>query len=237
MRPRIGIVGNQYIGDSEIFYHNHATYTFQGNVTAMTQAGGIPMIIPIQEPQLAASYLAGVDGLFLPGGQDVSPQLYGQQPHRLLKQTSLTRDRFELALFELARQQRKPILGICRGFQLINVALGGTLYQDVSLRGGSQAIAHDQAPEFLGNTATHWVTVHGELQKPLGERLFVNSLHHQVISKLAESLIEAATADDGVIEAAVEKDGYPLLAVQWHPEMMLDNAKMRALFTKYLAFF
>ncbi|WP_367369578.1 gamma-glutamyl-gamma-aminobutyrate hydrolase family protein [Pediococcus parvulus] len=74
MKPRIGIVGNVFTGDSEIFYHNHATYTFQGNIDAITQAGGLPVVIPIQSEELAGEYFENIDGLFLPGGQDVTPQ-------------------------------------------------------------------------------------------------------------------------------------------------------------------
>ncbi|GEL15357.1 gamma-glutamyl-gamma-aminobutyrate hydrolase family protein [Pediococcus cellicola] len=238
MRPKIGIVGNVFTGDSEIFYHNHATYTFQGNIDAIVQAGGLPVVIPIQTPELAEAYFETIDGLFLPGGQDVTPSLYGEQKDALVKTTSLKRDQFEMALFKLAWEQHKPILGICRGVQLINVALGGTLYQDQSLIKRKVKIQHDQAPQSLGNVATHWVNVTGNLQAILGERLFVNSLHHQMIKELATPLKRSATADDGVIEAVetVENER-PLLGVQWHPEMMLAQPEMRAIFEKYLAFF
>lgn len=238
MKPRIGIVGNVFTGDSEIFYHNHATYTFQGNIDAITQAGGLPVVIPIQSEELAGEYFENIDGLFLPGGQDVTPNLYGQEPDSLLKTTSLKRDKFELALFKLAWETHKPILGICRGVQLINVALGGTLYQDQSLMKRSVTVEHDQAPEFLGNVATHVVKVDGNLQKVLGNKILVNSLHHQMIKQLAKPLESLARAEDGVIEAVQSKDAvHPLLGIQWHPEMMLDHPEMRAIFTNYLSLF
>lgn len=238
MKPRIGIVGNLFTKDSELFYHNQATYTFQGNIEAIVQAGGLPVVIPIQAERMAKDYFRTIDGLFLPGGQDVTPSLYAQEPDPLLKETSLKRDQFELALFNLAWDAHKPILGICRGVQLINVALGGTLYQDQTLMTRSVLVEHDQAPEIRGNVATHKVQVEGELQKILGKRISVNSLHHQMIAKLAQPLKKVAWADDGVIEAVQPTDAdQPLLGIQWHPEMMLKRPEMRAIFTKYLNFF
>ncbi|AMV60252.1 Glutamine amidotransferase, class I [Pediococcus damnosus] len=238
MKPRIGIVGNVFTGDSTIFYHNHATYTFQGNVDAIVKAGGLPVIIPIQSAELATDYFENIDGLFLPGGQDVTPALYEQDPSPLLKKTSLERDEFELALFKLAWAQRKPILGICRGMQLINVALGGTLYQDQSLMSRSVEVQHDQAPESLGNIAIHQIAVKPKLKRVLGEHVLVNSLHHQLIHDLAKSLISLAVAEDGVVEAVAPiDDSRPLLGVQWHPEMMLDRPEMVAIFKKYMTMF
>ncbi|MBU7555219.1 gamma-glutamyl-gamma-aminobutyrate hydrolase family protein [Pediococcus ethanolidurans] len=238
MKPRIGIVGNLFTKDSDLFYHNQATYTFQGNIEAIVQAGGLPVVIPIQAESMAKDYFRTIDGLFLPGGQDVTPSLYGQEPDPLLKETSLKRDQFELALFNLAWDTHKPILGICRGVQLINVALGGTLYQDQTLMTRSVLVEHDQAPEIRGNVATHEVQVEGELQKILGKEISVNSLHHQMIAKLAQPLKKVAWADDGVIEAVQPTDAdQPLLGIQWHPEMMLKRPEMRAIFTKYLTFF
>ncbi|AVL00600.1 gamma-glutamyl-gamma-aminobutyrate hydrolase family protein [Pediococcus inopinatus] len=238
MKPRIGIVGNMFTGDSTIFYHNHATYTFQGNIDAITKAGGLPVVIPIQSVETAKDYFENIDGLFLPGGQDVTPTLYGEEPDPLLKTTSLKRDEFELALFKLAWDSHKPILGICRGMQLINVALGGTLYQDQSLLTRSVIVEHDQAPEKLGNVATHEVSVKPELQDILGKHLLVNSLHHQMVHTLASALKPLAFAEDGVVEAVAPSDpGRPLLGIQWHPEMMLDKPEMVAIFQKYMTFF
>ncbi|WP_317762750.1 gamma-glutamyl-gamma-aminobutyrate hydrolase family protein [Pediococcus parvulus] len=112
------------------------------------------------------------------------------------------------------------------------------MYQDQSLLKRSVDIEHDQAPEFLGNVPTHAVLVDGNLQKILGKKLLVNSLHHQMIKQLANPLESLARAEDGVIEAVQPKDAiHPLLGIQWHPEMMLDHPEMRAIFTNYLSLF
>lgn len=143
------------------------------------------------------------------------PQFYGQDPHPLLTRINPDRDRFEIAAIHEVIRQNKALLGVCRGHQLLNVALGGTLYQDLSL--SQTTLKHMQAPTKSQFTS-HFVTV--DQRSSLGflpETYHVNSYHHQIIDDLADDLTSIAIASDGTIEA-VESKTHRLLGVQWHPE-------------------
>jgi len=170
----------------------------------------------------AAAALAAVRGLVLTGGEDVAPDRYGATPHPRLGDVDPVRDAAELALIAAARSRRLPILAICRGIQILNVALGGTLYQDLdSERPG--LVPHSD------ETARHGVRVAAGslLERTLGMRsATVNSRHHQAIRDLAPGLKAVAWADDGVIEAAEPADANApwIVAVQWHPEDLTERA-------------
>jgi len=191
-------------------------------VRALEGAGLIPLAVPmILAPDRAAAALDGVRGLVLTGGEDVAPARYGAAPHPRLGDVDPARDAAELALIDAARRRRLPILAICRGIQILNVALGGTLYQDLdSERPGS--VSHNEA-------SNHAVRVDAGslLERTLGARsASVNSRHHQAIRDVAPGLKAVAWADDGVIEAAEPADaGAPwIVAVQWHPEDLTERA-------------
>lgn len=191
-------------------------------VRAVTAAGGVPIVLsPLMGPSLAARALDGVDGLVLTGGEDVDPAWYETAPHPRLNPPSRERDLFELALFAAARQRELPVLGICRGIQLVNVALGGTLYQDLpSERRGT--VDHD--PQGARTDRSHDVRLEpGSLAAgALGSAAVrVNSFHHQAVRDLAPKLVASGWSEDGLIEAVEGAEGQPwLLAVQWHPEEM-----------------
>jgi putative glutamine amidotransferase len=194
-------------------------------VRALDRAGLVPLAVPTMlAPERAASALqaSGVLGLVLTGGEDVEPARYGRAPHPKLEDTDPARDAAELALIAVARERRLPILAICRGIQILNVALGGTLYQDLgSERPGP--ITH------TGNDSRHAIRVEpgSLLERTLGTRsATVNSRHHQAIRDLAPGLRAVAWAEDGLIEAAEPSDaGEPwTLAVQWHPEDLTERA-------------
>jgi putative glutamine amidotransferase len=191
-------------------------------VRAVTAAGGVPIVLsPLMGHSLAARALEGVDGLVLTGGEDVDPAWYETAPHPKLNPPSRERDLFELALFAAARQRELPVLGICRGIQLVNVALGGTLYQDLpSERPG--IVNHD--PQGARTDRSHDVRLEpGSLAAgALGSAtLRVNSFHHQAVRDLAPKLIASGWSEDGLIEVVEGAEGQPwLLAVQWHPEEM-----------------
>ncbi len=194
-------------------------------VRAVLAAGAVPLILsPLVGDDLAGCALEGLDGLLLSGGEDVDPALYGDRAATELWTPSRGRDRFELALFREARRRGLPILGVCRGIQLINVALGGTLYQDLpSQRPGP--IQH-LAPGGRGSRA-HRVRLEPDSQVALalgdGE-LVVNSIHHQAIRELAPGLRASGWAEDGLIEAVEGASDAPwLLAVQWHPEELCSE--------------
>ncbi len=161
--------------------------------------------------------IAHLDGLVLSGGADLEPSRYGESAHEHLGDVEPERDEWEFALLREARRIELPVLGICRGAQLTNVYFGGTLNQHVELDEGS---GHPQW-DVDGRRRTHEVrvVVGTTLATLLGERLDVNSLHHQTIAVVGSDLVVAASAPDGVVEA-LELSGHDLLAVQWHPELL-----------------
>lgn len=235
-KPIIGIAGNQLVHAVEVFNGNQVSYTPQGFVTAVQQAGGLPLIIPIGEPETAADYIQQIDKLLLAGGQDISPLFYGEEPHPKLEETNRNRDAFELALVEEAIKQKKPVFAVCRGMQLLNVALGGTLYQDLS-QYSEWKVKHGQqptAPEF----ATHSITTEADstLNQLFGTNYEVNSYHHQAIRRLSTHLTATAQATDGIIEGVESTDPEQrLLGVQWHPELSFTKkAKEFELFRYFI---
>jgi putative glutamine amidotransferase len=171
-------------------------------------------------PALVEEYLEAIDGLILTGGADIHPSLYGQIVLERCGEIDKERDRFEVELIYAARRRDLPFLGICRGLQVLNVALGGTLYQDLSYRAGTDP-AHMSPRELRGEPAHPVaITPTSRLAHIIGSReVPVTSTHHQIILDLAPDLAISAVAPDGVIEA-VEGPGRFLLAVQWHPERM-----------------
>lgn len=218
--PIIGIAGNQLIHPTEVFHGNQVSYTPQGFVSGVQKAGGIPFILPIGDIELVKTYIQQIDKLLLAGGQDVSPDFYGEEPHPKLEETNRNRDIFELALIAEALKQKKPVFAVCRGMQLLNIALKGTLYQDLS-EYKELKIKHVQqptAPEF----STHTIVTEKNsiLQTILGEKKRVNSYHHQAIHELSPELSAAAYSTDGLIEGVEAKNPEQrLLGVQWHPEL------------------
>ena len=195
-------------------------------VRSVSLAGGVPLVLsPLIGASLAARALDGVDGLVLTGGEDVDPAWYNFERSPLLNPPSRERDLFELALFAAARQRELPILGICRGIQLINVALGGTLYQDLpSERPGP--VDHNRAGTRTDRSHGIRLAPESLAAEALGAgSLRVNSFHHQAIRDLAPALLATGWSEDDLIEAVEGGEGQPwMLAVQWHPEEMHADA-------------
>lgn len=194
-------------------------------VQALEGAGLVPLAVPTMlAADRAGAALAVVRGLVLTGGEDVAPDRYGAAPHPRLGEVDPVRDAAELALIAAARKRGMPILAICRGIQILNVALGGTLYQDLdSERPGP--VPHTGG----GDASRHAVRVKAGslLEQTLGTRsAAVNSRHHQAIRDLAPGLKAVAWADDGVIEGAEPADPRApwMVAVQWHPEDLTERA-------------
>ncbi len=196
-------------------------------VRSVLAAGGVPLILsPLLGPSFAARALDGIDGLLLTGGEDIHPAWFGAAPSPHLYPPNRERDLFELALFATARQRELPILGICRGIQLVNVALGGTLYQDLpSERAGP--VAHD--PGGARDVRSHAIELRPGSRVAAamgGTALSVNSFHHQAVERLGSGLLATGWSADGLIEAAESAPNAPwLLAVQWHPEEMHADAQ------------
>ena len=213
----------------------------QRYVQVLTSAGAIPWVIPLLEGNEAA--LRGIyerlDGLFLPGGVDVDPAAYGEPRTTLCGRTDAARDWTELLLSRWALADRKPVLAVCRGAQLINVAVGGSLYQDVTAQ-HPEAIKHDHFPVGGRRRDELAHEVHlapgSRLQRLLAtESLAVNSMHHQGIARLAPGLVPVATSPDGLIEGVEAANGQFLIGVQWHPEDLVDvDPRMARLFAAFI---
>jgi putative glutamine amidotransferase len=194
---------------------------FQG----ITAAGGVAVLLPPQpvHSDIAGRVLDGLDGLLLTGGKDVDPAVYGQQPHALTDQPARQRDAWEFALLRAALQRQLPVLGICRGAQVLNVALGGTLHQHLP-----DVIGH--SGHRAGNavfTTLPIRTVPGtRLADLLGESVDARCYHHQAIAELGDGLVVSGWDADGVIEALELPGNGFVLAVQWHPEESLDDLRL-----------
>ncbi len=182
----------------------------------LEQAGGLPIMLPLDGAEDCAQLASVCDGLLFTGGQDVDPALYGEMAEDCCGELCPARDRLEQALLQAAVDQSIPILGICRGLQLINVALGGSLWQDLPSR---RPESRNHRMERPYDRAEHAVWLTGPLAALYGaDSLGVNSCHHQGIKTLAPLLRPMATAEDGLIEAFYHPEQSFLWAVQWHPE-------------------
>ena len=193
---------------------------------AIERAGGIPVIVPLLRPDAIESLLERVDGLCLPGGPDLQPSTYGEEPHPELGPTEPRVDAVELALVRAADRRNLPILGICRGMQVLNVARGGTLHQHLPEVVGDQ-LQHRQ-PEH-GSVPTHLVETasRSRVRRALGgPKLEVNSFHHQAVRTLGRDLVATAWAPDGTIEAVEGQVSRLVLGVQWHAEGLEAHAPL-----------
>lgn len=226
--PLIGVTTSVTVGkDLERAYVNSAY------LAAVQAAGGVPVPLPPQLDERSLSALAErLDCLLLTGGGDLDPVLFGEPPHPTLSEVAPARDRLEITLVQRFMDARRPILAICRGIQVLNVALGGNLYQDVGTDPGTEIQHQQPAPR---EQPTHEVKVAPEslLARVLGtDALEVNSLHHQAVKALGRELRAVAFAPDGIIEG-VELDDRDssrfVLGVQWHPEELVarDQAARR----------
>ncbi|WP_298490380.1 gamma-glutamyl-gamma-aminobutyrate hydrolase family protein [uncultured Chloroflexus sp.] len=208
---------------------------------AIEAAGGIPLIISLTDDLSAVRVLYDLcAGILLPGGGDVDPAYYGEVPHPQLGPVDPQRDAVEIALARWAAADGKPLLGICRGLQVINVALGGSLYQDIPAQ-------FETTIDHRANTRTRaWtdlthpltITTSSRLATVLSvEQIGCNTMHHQAIKTLAPGLRPVAYAPDGIIEAVETTGDHYLLAVQCHPEHLWDSSEPRwqALFADFIA--
>ncbi len=204
-------------------------------VRPLTEAGIAPVILPsVTEHSLIATYVASIDGLLLTGGDDVDPEAYGEQQIDPRWQTDQKRTVFERALIAEARRLGMPIFGICRGCESLNVALGGSLYQDIPTMLPA-AVPHQLPGSVHG--ARHRVTIApgSRIEAILGSlEAEVNSFHHQAIKRLGKGVRVAATAPDGVVEAIEVPEDTFTVAVQWHPERMQEDERQHALFVAFI---
>ncbi len=223
-KPLIGLTPSHDIHTDDISMRS--TY-----LNAVKQAGGIPVVLPLEaEEQDIRRFVSLLDGFLFTGGPDVHPFLFGENTHLHCGEVSVKRDFLELTLLNLAMEKKKPILGICRGIQLINIGLGGDIYQDIPSQFPQDfPIAHKQP--FPYAIPSHKVSVVPDTK--LSEicelpEIQVNSMHHQAVRKTAPCCIVSGTGPDGLIEA-IEMPDYPfLVGVQWHPEYLWKQDKSAA---------
>ncbi|HXJ85004.1 MAG TPA: gamma-glutamyl-gamma-aminobutyrate hydrolase family protein [Candidatus Methylomirabilis sp.] len=199
---------------------------------AVQRAGGVPVLLPPQlSPASFERLVRGLDSLLLTGGGDIDPAVFGEPRHPTTDEVAAVRDQLELSAVRLALERRLPILAVCRGLQVLNVALGGTLYQDVASDPGTQ-LSHRQ-PEPR-DQPTHKVQVKPGtcLAETLGtDELEVNSMHHQAVKALGAGLTAVAWAPDQIIEGVeMTGAGCLVLGVQWHPEELVTSEPARRLF-------
>lgn len=233
-RPLIGLTCSVHYDERNWKFDR----AYDANVIAIEQAGGLPVLVPstLQGDTLRAIY-ERLDGVLLPGGGDVDPEIYHAQQHAKTILVDRQRDESEMQMTRWAVAENLPVFGICRGHQVFNVALGGTLVQDIP-SSITTDLRHDIVDNEPRSLRLHHVDIapQSKLADVLGAtRVVVNSLHHQSIEKTADGLLVTAYAPDGVIEA-VEVPEHPFaLTVQWHPEDMIeDDEAMRRLFRAFV---
>ncbi|MDQ1393804.1 MAG: putative glutamine amidotransferase [Acidimicrobiaceae bacterium] len=234
MRPRIGISSTPTVHDERRVDRVSRWY-----VDAVWRAGGLPLILPTLAPTDAAEMLVGLDGLVLTGGGDVASWEYGEDPAPEAYDVDPARDAWEQALSQAAAATRKPgngrrdhqtmpLLGVCRGAQLLNVAAGGSLIQHLP---NITEEPHRQREHYSEPVHSVDIDPASRLAAIVGPaRLGVNSIHHQAIARVGEGFRPVAWAADGVIEAIEATDGAPIVAVQWHPEFLINLAPHGQLF-------
>jgi len=205
--------------------------------SSLVKAGACPVIIPLGlSDEAVEALLSRLDGILFTGGGDVHPQYYNSSLHPLVSEIDTDRDQLEIRLIDRAVQAGLPFLGICRGIQVINISLGGTLYEDL-LDQRPNSTEHQFSSGYPRDYLAHPVQVHdnSRLARILGStKVEVNSLHHQGINRLAPGLQATALAPDGLVEA-LELPDHPFgLAVQWHPECLQAYPSMQALFHAFV---
>jgi putative glutamine amidotransferase len=236
MRPIIGITGRPFdvasAGTTIRSYRVDHTYA-----DSIKRAGGLPVMLVPVEPEDIDTILDHVDGVVFTGGGDINPARYHAERHETVRSDDDERDAFEMALVERARARRLPTLAICRGLQVVNVALGGTLVQDLPSHTGAHG--HD----IIGDRAYE---PHSEAMIEPGSRIagiigegihHINSIHHQAVEELGAGLRVVGAAPDGTIEAIEHEDtSWPLIAVQWHPEFLgvADHGESHDLFAAFV---
>ncbi len=197
-----------------------------GYLRALKEAGAIPVVLPLEASPEDLKQLADtMNGFLFTGGPDVHPFLFGEETQAHCGNVSVARDQLELQLLPLVMERKKPILGICRGIQVLNIGLGGTIWQDINSQVASEfPIAHSQPFDYSVPCHTVRVAPGSRLSQIAGnDSLKVNSMHHQAIRDVGRDLVVTATAPDGLAEA-VEMPSYPFfMAVQWHPEYLREK--------------
>lgn len=223
MRTKIGVV---ICG-----LDNQRQFVSDAYIQAVKSAGGLPIVLPlIKSKTVIQEYIELCDGFLFCGGGDITPLLFGQEPATNVGKTDITLDLFQIRLMKAILEADKPVLAICRGMQVLNVACGGTIYQDINLV-DFETINHMQN-SISRRDISHKVIFEPEskVHKILGSFAYTNSFHHQSIDRLGKGLAVSGFTGDAIVEAIEMPSHTFVLGVQWHPESMLDCSNMKQLF-------
>lgn len=228
MKPVIGVTSDIDLNGDTVVQTRY--------IQAVRRAGGVPVILPVGLEAIE-EVCDRLDGVLLIGGEDVDPHLYGEEPHRQLGKVLPERDASELALLHAMLAQNKPVFGICRGYQLLNIAFGGTIYQDMYAQLSDDLMQHHQLTDL--DFAFHSIDIvdDSKLAAWAGtSEVRVNSLHHQAVKEVKAPLVVTAVAKDGVIEALESTAHRFVVGVQWHPEAMVkrDDPLSLKLFEEFI---
>ena len=231
MKPLIAVVGHTDLNK----FNMPATSIPTAYIHAVEKAGGVPIILPFTpDPDILPAMAASVRGFLFTGGKDMDPAFFHQAPVPEIGEMDTALDRFQMGVLDLAMAGKLPVLAICRGLQVVNVALGGTLFQDIYTQVSGPVGRHTQ--DVISFDTDHEIDIvpGSRLHGMFGDRIPVNSRHHQAIDRLGKGLAITARSPDGIIEAA-EHQTLPMDLVQWHPELMLQkNDAMLPLFKSFV---
>lgn len=227
MRPLIGI--------SAGMTEKRTVTVHEINFKRIVEAGGAPFILPnTLDEKTIEIYAESLHGLLLTGGPDLDPLIFDEEPLKELGKITPDRDFFEIKLAQAMYERRKPIFGICRGSQVLNVATGGTLYQDIYVQHEEKLLKHGQdAPREY---ATHFIEIERDSKLfdiVKQEKIKVNTYHHQAIKDPGKDIYISSRASDSVVESIESKEHPFAIGVQWHPEYLEDEAS-KALFTQFI---
>lgn len=228
METKIGIIVCGFTGDRQFITNSY--------IQSVRYSKGLPLVLPIvRSDRILNEYVQLCEGFLFCGGEDITPLLFGEEPLPGNGSTDVTVDLFQIRLMKQILQARKPVLAICRGMQILNVALGGTVWQDLSLAPG-HSLDHMQKTASRNESSHRIRTERGSrIRQYLGPQFAVNSFHHQAVNIPGTNVHVSARAKDGTIEA-VELEKYPFgIGVQWHPECMYQTSpEMRMLFREFV---